>query len=534
MPKQSAFPSPLCGVRALSVRTIRTLRTHRPPTSLKTLSSIFATMALTALTWAAFGACPSRAADLPTGVQCKLFYDTSAIHFNAPVWFGEFPGALGTFLVGEATGGLNLLEPDGAGYKSTVFGKITTEFFAGNDGLLGLAFHPGFRSNHKYYVYSIQVRGTAVLEERQASADFRSDAGTSRILLRNVFQNVVHNGGDMHFGFDGYLYLGLGDAGNPNVYNTRSQDLSIYPGKMLRIDVDQKDAGLEYAIPKDNPFVKETDPYLKKEIYAYGLRQPWRWNFDPLDGRLVVGEVGDWVQEEVDIVRKGGNYGWSRMEGNTCFNGADEISPLDHCDGAGLTPPIAVIPHVPVSTAPTACIIGGYVFRGDAASEFYGAYIFGDWQTRKLYGLKIGAGAAGEGTGTPVAIGMAPDGMSTFGTDSKGNIYVAGYNSGVILRLDHPGLVGKGVSIRRVDASPMAREPRRLGRSGLPGTSWRIEAGSFPAGADLSIMDIDGRVLKRFGATEVASGTDLDLPQGLYVGRTSVRGRAGAFPMVLR
>jgi glucose/arabinose dehydrogenase len=495
------------------------------------IRSLIAAGPLIALAWATFAPTPTRAADLPTGVQCKLFYDTSAIHYAGPVWFGEFPGTRGTFLVGETAGGLHLLEPDGAGFKTGKFGQIPTEAFQGNDGLLGLAFHPDFRTNRKYYVYYILVRGTGVLEERQATADFRGDAGTSRILLRNVFKNVVHNGGDMHFGTDGYLYLGLGDAGNPNVYNTRGQDLSLYAGKMLRIDVDRKDAGLEYSIPADNPFVKDPDPFLKKEIYAYGLRQPWRWSFDPLDGRLVEGEVGDWVQEEVNIVRKGGNYGWSVMEGNTCFNGADEISPLDHCDDAGLTPPIAVIPHVPVSTAPTACIIGGYVFRGDAASAFYGAYVFGDWETRRLYGLKIGAGAAGEGTGGAVQIGTAPEGMSTFGTDSQGNLYVAGFNSGVIRRLDHPGLIGKGVAIRRVEASPIARSPRRIGRLG---DGWRIEAGSFPMGTALSILGMNGRVLKRFGAEELAAGVDLDLPQGLYVGRSLVRERAGAFPIVLR
>ena len=191
----------------------------------------------------------SRAADLPTGVQCKLFYDTSAIHYYAPVWFGTYPAIKDAFLVGETTGGLHILEPEGAGYRSTLFGSIPVEVVVGNDGLLGLAFHPDFLANHKYYVYYNLIPGTAVLEERMATADFRNDAAVSRVLLSHAFKGIVHNGGDMHFGADGFLYLGLGDAGNPNVHNTRSQELNLLAGQMLRIDVDRKDPGVEYAIP---------------------------------------------------------------------------------------------------------------------------------------------------------------------------------------------------------------------------------------------------------------------------------------------
>ncbi len=470
----------------------------------------------------------SHAADLPTGVQCKLFYDTSVIHYSSPVWFGVYPGVKDAFMVGEEAGGLNILEPEGSGYRSTRFALLPTWFLAGNDGLLGLAFHPDFPANRKYYVYYSLIRGVAVLEERQATADFRSDAAVSRILLRHEFKDAVHNGGDIHFGADGFLYLGLGDAGNPMVYNTRSQELNLLAGKMLRIDIDRKDPGLEYAIPADNPYFNDANPSIRKEIYAYGLRQPWRWSFDPADGRLIVGDVGDWVEEEVDVIRKGGNYGWSRMEGNTCFNGADELSPLDHCDTTGLIPPTAVIRHTPISNSPTACIIGGHVFRGDPGSEFHGAYIFGDWQNRKIYGVRLAPGTAGQ---VPVQIGLAPDAISTFGTDSKGNIYVAGINSGLILRLEHPGLIGKGLAIRRPWSLPAAQSPRRIG------SLWRIDPGSFPGQAameGLSVLSLDGKEVRRFGASALAAGFDLDLPQGLYVGRSTTRGTASAFPLVLR
>jgi hypothetical protein len=251
-------------------------------------------------------------AALPAGVTGQAFYDTSTIRFKEPIWFGEYPGVEGSFMVAELTGNLHILEPEGAGFRSSLFSNIRVAPIFGNDGLLGLAFHPDFKKNHKYYVYYNSADGRD-LEERTASASFREDAGLRREILHVDGKNAAHNGGDMHFGPDGLLYLSIGDGGNPNVYNNRAQDLRILQGKMLRIDVDRKDPGLEYGIPLDNPFADRIDS-TRREIYAYGLRQPWRWTFDAADGRLIAADVGDWVQEEVDLIRKGGNYGWSRME----------------------------------------------------------------------------------------------------------------------------------------------------------------------------------------------------------------------------
>lgn len=443
-------------------------------------------------------------ADLPTGVQPKPFYDNQAIKFTNPVWFGEFPGAAGTFLVGEAQGGLKILEPDGAGYRQRTFGSVPAAFFAGNDGLLGLAFHPAFPANGLYYVCYNPVRGEITVEERRASADRLTDAGVARTLFKVPLTGVVHNGGDMHFGPDGFLYVAFGDAGNPNVYNQRSQDLSILPGKMLRIDVDRKDPGMEYAIPADNPYAAVSGT-ARREIWASGLRQPWRWSFD-VDGRIIVGDVGDWVEEEVDVIRKGGDYGWSRMEGLTCFNKDRETSPLASCDTAGLIPPVAVVPHTPISTAPTACIIGGYVFRGDAASPFYGAYIFGDFETRKLFGIRFDQGLPAK----VQQIGILPTLPSAFGMDRLGNLYVLGYNNGVIYKLEHAALIGKGVGIRPGKAREALRGPRIAGG--------RIQATDWPAEHSFSITDGSGRLLRRYAGTQVAAGVALNLPSGAYMG----------------
>jgi hypothetical protein len=456
-------------------------------------------------------------ADLPTGVQCRTFYDTAAIRYTEPVWFGEIPGRKGAFLVGELGGGIFRLDPGPTGYVSTLFCRLSPFYFSGNDGLLGLAVHPGFADNRKYYVYYNSRRGETVLEERTAAADSRSDAGTSRILMRLAFQNVVHNGGDMHFGPDGLLYLALGDAGNPLIYNSRSQDLTLLHGKMLRIDVDRKEPGLEYGIPADNPFAASGDAAIRKEIYAYGLRQPWRWSFDPADGRILLADVGDWVEEEVNVIRKGGNYGWSVREGNTCFNRDLETSPLASCDTAGLVAPVAVLPHTPVSTDPRASITGGYVFRGDPASPAYGVYVFGDYIDHKIYGLRLREGAPPE----MGPIGLAPSAISAFGADGDGNLYLVGINSGVIYRLHHPDLQGKGLSIRPGASgsrpTPAIRSPRRSG------SGWWIDSGLHPGLEDLRIMALDGRILRTAGGAEYRRGFRLLAPAGLYL----ARGKAG-------
>lgn len=462
-------------------------------------------------------ALPLRAA-LPTGVVCSAFYDTASIHFSMPIWFGEHPALPGTFLVAEMAGDITLLEPSPAGLKPALFANVRVNGLLGNDGLLGMAFHPDFKKNHKYYVYYNSSPGHATLMERETDALMKTDAGISRVILVTDFSpTVVHNGGDLHFGRDGLLYLSTGDGGNPNVYNNHSQDLTLLQGKMLRIDVDRAEPGLAYAIPADNPFAQRRDS-ARKEIYAYGLRQPWRWSFD-VDGRLIVADVGDWVEEEIDVIKKGGNYGWSRMEGTTCFNPANETAPLDSCDTTGLILPIAAMRHVPITTAPSHSIIGGYVFRGDKESPFYGTYIFGDHEAGKLYGLPPG--------GTPEELATVP-GMSAFGMDAHGGLYLVGFETGKIFRLDHPGLQGKGLAVR-----PFAETARALPLRRMSG-GWLLDARAFPGAARVRVFAIDGRAVAAFDAAALASGSAvLDLPRGLYLARSQGAAGASGIPLLL-
>ena len=450
-------------------------------------------------------------------VQFTTFYNTQTILYTEPVWFDQYPGERGAFMVGELGGNLFLLEPVTGGYQSVVFGHIPVTKASGNDGLLGVAFHPNFKINHKYYVYYISSLGHGVLEERLAKASFKSDSGYARQLLTSTFGNIVHNGGDVHFGRDGYLYLGFGDAGNPNVYNTNSQDLHLLYGKMIRIDVDRKDAGREYAIPADNPFTGSTDAQVRKEIFAYGLRQPWRWSFDPLDGRMFVSEVGDWVQEEIDIVTKGANYGWSRTEGNTCFNSAAETVPLATCDKTGLTPPLAVVPH----NASAASITGGAVFRGNSSSPFYGAYIFGDYITRKLYALRASAPSTVE------LIGTSPGQPASFGTDSLGNIYLVGHETGIIYRLSHTDLTG----VTSIASRSSGRPPKILNRIG---GNWRFDDQAFPGMDRLRLAGLDGKILFTLSRNQLHSGFGADLVPGVYLIEGYRSGVKTVFPVLLK
>lgn len=372
---------------------------------------------------------------VPAELKFTAINEPQSERFTNPVWFEAHPTEHESFLVAEQGGKVFLMSPEdeGDGYSLSLFAEIPASK-QGYDGLLTVALHPDFTENRKYYVCYNPRLGELVLEERRADASLQMDAGVSRTLLRVQNHDYGHNGGDMLFGPDGYLYLALGDGSTIAEFAHDSQDLRAFQGKLLRLDVDHKDEGLEYAIPPDNPFVDHSDPQVRREIWAYGFRSPWRMSWTP-GGKLILTDVGHGNQDEVNLIEKGGNYGWRRMEGNLCFDETAPLLPLEACDTTGLIPPVAVVEHAqPFST----CLIGGVVFRGDAASPLYGTYIFGDERTFKFRSLQQ---ASGEWD--LQVIGEAHDHISSLGTDSKGNIYALQYWQGRIFKLEHPHLEGK-------------------------------------------------------------------------------------------
>ena len=340
------------------------------------------------------------------------------------VWFGQLPGAPNMFLAGHQTGKLWLLEKSGTNESKTLFADISKDIFneRGPNGLLGVAFHPKFRENRRYFVKHQVFEGGKIVTtvaERLAAADLRADSGQAERRLWSVASTTQdHSGGCIGFGPDGFLYIGMGDTGPQQDPQGHGQDMTLHLAKILRIDVDHADAGLAYAIPSDNPFRGLAD--VRPEIWASGFREPWRFSFDRVTGDLWVGDVGQDRVEEVSIVRRGENLGWNVHEGFEPFSNRYRK------EGAAYTPPVFAYRRKFGNS-----ITGGYVYRGDKRSSFYGVYICGDYTSRRIWGVK----QEGRVLQSVMQIGTAPQGIASFTEDEQGNLYVVGYE-GMVYRID--------------------------------------------------------------------------------------------------
>jgi putative heme-binding domain-containing protein len=343
------------------------------------------------------------------------------------VWFGQFPGSPNTFVAVQQTGKIWLIGKAATNDTKTLFADIGRNIFneRGPNGLLGMAFHPKFRANRKYYLkHQVFEDGKIVttVVERMASADGQSDSGqTPRRLWQVAATTQDHTGGCIGFGPDGFLYIAMGDTGPQQDPQGHGQDLSTHLGKILRIDVDRADAGLPYAIPADNPF--RNRPGARPEIWAYGFREPWRFSFDPVTDDLWVGDVGQDRVEEVAIVRRGENHGWN------VYEGFEPFSNRYRKEGATYTPPVFAYRRKYGNS-----ITGGYVYRGDKRSSFYGVYICGDYTSHRIFGLK----QRDRTLQVVRQIGTAPQNIASFATDERGEIYLVGYE-GMIYQLDLAG-----------------------------------------------------------------------------------------------
>ncbi len=246
----------------------------------------------------------------------------------------------------------------------------------GEGGLLGLALHPAYRSNGRFFVnYTASDDSglkTILSEYRVSLADPNRAATAETILLEIHRSTDIHHAGDIDFGPDGYLYLSSGDGGPQGDPENKAQDLRSLRGKILRIDVDGEQP---YAIPPDNPFVSQ--PEIRPEIWAYGFRNPFRMAFDRLTGRLFAGDVGMDRREEVNLVVKGGNYGWNRTEGTLCFPS------WENCDRQGL-----IDPAFEYGREQGGAVIGGVIYRGGQPSPAWGRYLFGDFVSKKILNLE--------------------------------------------------------------------------------------------------------------------------------------------------
>jgi putative heme-binding domain-containing protein len=356
----------------------------------------------------------------------------NADRFNHPCWFGQVPGQAGSFLVCEhETGRVWLLSTSQGGAAKTLWGDFHNEVRPGGaTGLLGLAFHPDFRNNRRYFIQHEVLEGGqlyARVSEKTAAPDLRRDSGTpSRTVIQFACATDVHSGGGIDFGPDGMLYIGMGDTGPQGDPQGHGQDLKLPLGKMLRIDVDRHEADKPYAIPADNPFRSRDG--VRPEIWAYGFREPWRFSFDPATGDLWVGDVGQDRIEEVDIVRRGENMGWNVYEGFDLFS--NRYRPQGTVT---FTPPVFAYTRRLGNS-----ITGGYVYHGERAasgggsrSPFDGLYVCGDYNSKRVWGLRQSERKL---TGA-WQLCTSPQSIASFGRDEAGALYLVGYE-GTIYRLD--------------------------------------------------------------------------------------------------
>ena len=323
----------------------------------------------------------------------------------------------------ERGGLIKILPPGATAPLATPFIDLTAKVITtgGGDerGLLGLAFHPQFSTNRRFYVnYTRRPDSATIVAEYTASAANPNVADTTERVLMTIAQPYSnHNGGMIDFGQDGFLYIGMGDGGSGNDPENRAQNLDSLLGKMLRIDVNSTSGNLQYAIPSTNPYVNRAGA---DEIYAVGLRNPWRWSFDRQTGELYAGDVGQNAVEEIDIITLGGNYGWRVLEGTRCTN----LGP-GSCSDPTLLPPVIQY----TQSFGRCSITGGYVYRGTRNTMTPGTYVYGDYCSGEIFPWQKGMGLETINVLIDTNINIA-----AFGEDEAGELYVIGLG-GTVHRL---------------------------------------------------------------------------------------------------
>jgi glucose/arabinose dehydrogenase len=380
--------------------------------------------------------------------QIKLQPVLTKLTGERPMWMSEAPDGSGRLFIVYQEGRIVVVKKGSDGGDAKTFFDITPRhpYFENEDGLMSIAFHPGFVTNHLFYVYYNQ-KNPADQHTQPQNYPFRSvisefkvcdtnadlaDMASERIVLQVQQPFSNHKGGELCFGPDGYLYLGLGDGGAACDPFGSGQNTSTLLAKMLRIDVNSRDTSkvgwhtehLEYGIPRDNPFVNEPDAgfYARHEIYAYGLRNPWRYSFDRDTGDLWVGDVGQDLWEEIDLVTKDGNYGWSVREGAHHFKpgpvGAQYIDPVMEYTHRENLRAQGLFPDHPTGI----CVIGGYVYRGKKYPALDGVYIYADYSPGNIFGFRYDREArkvTAHGT-----LLKQPKSITSFAEDGDGELYV--------------------------------------------------------------------------------------------------------------
>jgi|CXWL01.1.fsa_nt_gi glucose/arabinose dehydrogenase len=361
----------------------------------------------------------------------KIVFQEIASGFINPVFITNAGDGSGRLFIIERAGRIRIIK-NGIPLATPFLDiQAIVKSTSGEQGLLALAFHPAYSTNGKFFIaYTAPRNGdnvgsNLILEQFTVSSNPNIANPTSGSILLTIAHpsHSNHNGGGLAFGQDGYLYWTTGDGGSGGDPNNNAQNLNKLLGKVLRIDVN---SGSPYGIPITNPFYSNPDPNIRKEIWAYGLRNSWRFSFDSLTDDIYIGDVGQNEREEIDFQLAGGaggeNYGWRVMEGSLCYN------PPSGCDQSGKTLPVAEYDH-----SIGCAVTGGYVYRGNTFPSLYGHYFYADYCTGIFFNLYRNSTPAWE----PVQSMDTPYYVSTFGEDEQKEMYLADYSTGKIYSIGY-------------------------------------------------------------------------------------------------
>ncbi|MGB8338924.1 MAG: PQQ-dependent sugar dehydrogenase [Burkholderiales bacterium] len=357
----------------------------------------------------------------PSG-QVSLKLETVAGGFSFPLYITAPPGDARLFVV-EKGGQIKIIQ-NGTTLPAPFLDLSSRISDSGERGLLSMAFSPQFANNRQFFVYYTNTTGNIVVERYTASSTVANQADPASAVLVMTINHPTydnHNGGQLAFGTDGYLYIGTGDGGGGDDPFKNGQNTGTMQAKILRIDV----SSLPYKIPPSNPFAVATGK--AREIWAYGLRNPWRFSFDAPSAKLYISDVGQDAREEINVADAGAaglNYGWSVTEGNLCLNGTA-------CDKSGITMP-AVEQNHPDSES----ITGGYVYRGNKIPELRGTYFYGDFIFGWVKSFVFANGVATDQKDWP---SLMVENLASFGVDSAGELYAVSLCGGA--NCDGPGTV---------------------------------------------------------------------------------------------
>jgi len=412
--------------RALQLRQLRQLRHATSVALAAVLATLLAPGALGAVA-------PARLTDggataaAPSPASIKL---THVADVPQPVLAIGAHDATNRLFVVTKGGRIRIVK--GGTLLATPFLDISSSVSGGNEqGLLGLAFHPSFKTNRRLYVDYTNTAGDTVVKEYLAGlanpdvAIARS--GRTILTIDQPYDN--HNGGMLAFGKDGFLYIGMGDGGSGGDPGNRAQNLGSLLGKILRINVNGTTSAHRYLVPKGNPYVGRTG---RDEIWQRGVRNPWRFSFDRLNGSLWIGDVGQERYEEIDravrvsqLPGRGLNWGWHVMEGRHCY------LPATGCSTAGKTLPLTEYSH---ASNGRCAVSGGYVYRGAAIPALSGWYVYGDYCSGEIWAVSSTASSPASGV---QLVGPGSGRLvSGFGEDNAGELYVCDLN-GAVYRIDH-------------------------------------------------------------------------------------------------